>query len=330
MKEADIRPVHLFKEYLRLSAQDAIAYFQPENREKITCPACNSPQAELGFNKHEFDYLVCQDCNTLYASPRPPLWEYEAFYRDSPSSNYFADIFIPAVIEKRRSRMFIPRVESIRKLCADNAFQPQAIVDVGAGNGIFLEEWKKRHPESRVCAIEPSVAFARTCRDKGIEVLETIVENADAWSEKADLITSFELIEHTHNPLVFIQSLYKILKPGGYIVLSGLGVEGFDIQVLWENSKSVSPPHHINFMSVRGFEILFERGGFSNIQVLTPGKLDVDILLNSLAENPNVEIGRFEKLLLERGEEALHAFQTFLATYQLSSHCQVWAQKPKQ
>ena len=328
MKEAEIRPADLFQEYLKLSAKDAKVYFEPSNRQSIPCPACGSALFLKAFNKFGFDYVECTECATLYQSPRPPLAEFEKFYNDSPSSNYWANIFFPAVAEVRRSKIFVPRVEQISSLCAENNFSPNDLIDIGGGYGTFLTLWREKYPKTNVYTVEPGAALAEVCRKKGIEVLETVAEHAiKTWAEKADLLTCFEVIEHVHNPFIFITALHQLIKPGGYALVSGLGVEGFDIQVLWENSKSISPPHHINFMSVDGFELLFKRAGFTDIKVMTPGKLDVDIVLNMIKENPSLQMSRFERTLLQRGEKSRYEFQAFLAKHCLSSHCWIWAKK---
>ena len=114
-----------------------------------------------------------------------------------------------------------------------------------------------------------------------------------------------------------------VVAPGGLAVFTGLGIDGFDIQILWDKSKSIFPPHHINFMSVDGFYRLFKRAGFKGVEVVTPGKLDLDIVLNN-REFVTKE-NRFVKTLLSRGEEALDELQNFLAKYKLSSHCWILA-----
>src|SRR5262249_33496425 len=138
----------------------------------------------------------------------------------------------------------------------------------------------------------------------------------------------FEVLEHVFDPLAFVQAMAALLKPGGHVLLSSLGADGFDIQVLWERSKSVSPPHHLNFMSVAGFERLFSREGLTGVRALTPGRLDVDIVRNGVAADPGVLDNRFLELLLSRGPDVLDAFQRFLADNRLSSHVWVLAQKP--
>lgn len=327
MKEYEIRPIDLLQEYLRLSAKDADNCFHSAKKEEINCPACNSSRKNYAFTKNNFKYVECIDCNTLYLSPRPLLEELKKLYNDSPSSNYWAEVFFPAVLKIRKEKIFAPRAKQISELCKKENFAPKIVIDVGAGYGLFLEEWKKLYPDADLYAVEPSKLMAETCRKKNIEVLESLAEQAGLWCEKADLLTSFEVIEHAHHPQFFVNSLYNLVKREGYVLVTGLGVEGFDIQLCWEHSKSISPPHHLNFMSIKGFETLFKSVGFKEVKIMTPGKLDIDIVINSLKEYPAIKLSRFEKTLLSRGVEFLDEFQRFLAQSKLSSHCWVFAKK---
>lgn len=332
MKESDIRPQDLLQEYLRLSSKDVQAYFFDVNsRNAISCPACDSRQVDSVFEKSGFGYVQCQSCSTLYQSPRPCLRDFEKFYIDSPSSNFWAEIFFPQVAESRREHIFVPRVNRISDYFSKREIVHDVVMDVGAGYGIFLEEWQRRHPEDKVCAVEPGAKLAATCREKGFDVLEAMAEQAQAWAGRADLTTCFEVIEHAHSPLAFITALKNLSKPGGYVLISGLGVDGFDIQVLWNRSNAVSPPHHLNFMSVKGFELLFERAGFVDIDILTPGELDVDIVAQAMTENPDlVDSNRFVARLISRGDSAMIDFQTLLKKYKLSSHVWVIARRPEE
>lgn len=329
MKESDIRPADLHNEYLRLSALDAERFFVSADRIAMPCPACDSSQISPVFEKNGFAFSECRQCASIYQTPRPPLAEFEKFYGDSPSSNYWAGTFFPAVVEARRDKVFRPRVERLRLMCQEAGLEPGTVVDVGAGYGIFLEEWRKILPKSRVCAVEPGAALAKICREKGLEVLECLAEQAEAWHGIGDLVTCFEVIEHAHNPLEFIKAIARLVKPGGFVLVSGLGIEGFDIQVLWDKSKSVSPPHHINFLSVSGFETLFKRAGFDRVKVTTPGGLDVDIVCNALADEAlTSSYARFIRTLQRRGQQAMADFQDLLVRHKLSSHTWILARKP--
>jgi len=326
MKENDIRPRDLLKKYLELSEEDAAAYFSKSPRTDIDCPACVSGQGRHTFDKWGFGYELCDTCGSLYQSPRPPQDDFARFYRQSPSIRYWNTVFFPAVAETRRKSLFRPKVEEIAKLCAEDSFAPDMVVDVGAGYGLLLEEWRRRFPETRTVAVEPNPDQAAECRRKNIEVVECFAEEATGLQGQVDLAVALEVIEHVHDPLAFCRSLWNLLREGGRGLLTGLTVDGFDIQVLWDKAKSVSPPLHLNFLSVEGFKILLKRAGFSEVRIFTPGRLDVDIVRNTVAEQPDILKDQpFLHRLLSRDEKVLEAFQTFLRENRMSSHCWIWA-----
>jgi SAM-dependent methyltransferase len=328
MKESDIRPEALLNRYLELSASDAERCFTDVLRQPISCVGCGGSQATQEFEKNGFAYSSCPACGSLFQSPRPTMDAFEAFYRDSVSSRYWAEVFFPAVAEARRERIFKPRAERLSSLCAQKNVKVDKVIDVGAGYGILLDEWRGLHPNARLLAIEPSTVLANECRAKGLDVVEDIAENVTGYQDYADLVVCFEVLEHVYDPLAFVRTLVNLVRPGGYVFISTLGVDGFDIQVLWEKSNSIFPPHHINFLSVNGFKHLFERAGLEDVSVTTPGVLDVNIVQNAAKKDPAIlEDQRFIRNLFASDETAA-SFQEFLSENLLSSHTWVFGKKP--
>lgn len=328
MKESDIRPEALLRRYLELSERDADLCFADASRHDIPCVACGSERLSGEFEKNSFAYSSCRDCGTLFQCPRPSIESFEAFYRNSASSRYWAEEFFPAVAEARREKIFRPRVERLAGLCRAKEISVERLIDVGAGYGIFLDEWRKRHPSTRVVAVEPSESLAAECRAKGFDVVEEIAENVAGYDHHADLVVCFEVLEHVYDPLAFVRTLARLAKPGGHVFVSTLCVDGFDIQTLWEKSNSVFPPHHINFMSVSGLERLFARAGLVEVDVTTPGQLDVDIVRNAAKREPEILNGqRFLRRVVSDHELSV-ALQGFLAANRLSSHAWVIGRSP--
>ncbi len=328
MKGADIGPDDIFQRYLEISAADAEHRFNNTERLSNPCIACELGNVSWQFEKSGFADVRCDGCGMLYQSPRPLIGAFEAFYRSSVSSRYWAEIFFPAVAEARRERIFRPRVERLAALCAEKGVSAERLVDVGAGYGIFLEEWRTRFPRADLIAVEPSQNLAQICRGKGFKVVEDIVENVHGYDGYADLLVCFEGLEHVYDPVSFVKTLSALVRPGGHVFVSTLAVDGFDIQTSWEKSNRISPPHHINFLSVAGFRAVFERAGLADICITTPGKLDVDIVRNAYKRSPDVLAGnRFAQLMIG-DEERGAAFQEFLAGHQLSSHVWILGRKP--
>lgn len=320
MKEAEIRPQELFNQYLELSARDGAALDRSKFVE-VDCPGCGSKQSPTQFLKNGYQYKKCKECNSLYCSPRPSNAQLGELYSKSESSHFWSNVFFPKVQEARREKLFRPKAQKVFDLIQKRGLKVETLCDVGAGHGLFLEELRPFFKGVKISAVEPDPTSAQVCRDKGFDVCQTLVEDAHVWEGKFDFVICSEVIEHVFDVGQFLNSLGRLLKPGGHCLITGLGYEGFDLLTLQEHSKAIFPPHHLNFLAQAGFDQGFKRNGFSNVDVWTPGVLDVDIVINSGIQNEFVEA------LKRRGPEAVQAFQKFLSENNLSSHVWVLAKK---
>lgn len=331
MKESDIRPKALLEEYLRLSAADTGIFFADRARRiHRPCPGCGSSETSAIFEKNDFPLARCPTCATLYATHVPPPADLAEFYRSSPSQKYWAETFFPSVAEARRLMIFRPRIERARDLLGDIGASPQMIVDVGAGAGIFLEECRPSQFGKTWRAVEPNEILARTCRDKGFETFAGFAADAaKSWGACADLATSFEVIEHLVDPAAFLREMSALVRPGGVLLLTGVCGTGFDILTLGTRANAVFPPHHLTFLSHRGVSALLARCGLEELSFSTPGRLDVDIVRNACAEDPNAIVDPFLRhLLFSTNETQREQFQDFLAASGLSSHMWIVARRP--
>jgi SAM-dependent methyltransferase len=325
MREEDIRKRDIFNRYLDLARKDAEEFFANRSRFiDIHCPACNSEKHQYEFNKYGFTYVSCPICHTLFVNPRPAFDDLIRFYADSPSTHYWVEEFFKPVAEVRREKIFRPRAEYVTKVLPN--LNNGVIGDIGAGFGIFLEEIRRLWP-SRLIAIEPSIDQAEICRDKGIEVQCCALEELQGFENEFDLLTCFELFEHLHTPVDFVQRVFKLLKPGGHFLMTTLNGQGFDIQLLWGKSKSISPPQHINFFNTASITLLLQRCGFQIVDVSTPGKLDWDIV-EGMIKNESIRLERFWHLLADKSDHSSkQELQRWITKFNLSSHMRVLARK---
>jgi len=333
MRESDIRPDHLMTEYLKLSAADASRFFPDVSvLPKGACPGCGGEQTEDRFIKNGFPIVACTDCGTLFANPRPTGEQLAEFYRNSASARYWANTFFPAVAEARRQAIFEPRARRVLELSATFGNNLKSIIDVGAGVGLFLQEVACLNPSLDLRAVEPGRDAARECRNKGLETFEGFADEAvrdEYWCRTADLVVSFEVIEHLAEPETFVRSLGALARPGGLILVSGLCGDGFDIQTLGPRASAVSTPHHLTFLSQQGVRTLFERAGLDILLFETPGKLDVEIVEKALrADDAAVTDPSLRNLLLEADDAARADYQASLVQQGRSSHMWVMARLP--
>lgn len=333
MNEQDIRPQQLFNRYLELSRQDVERFFADTSRfVRVPCPACGSGRQEEGLLKLGFHYVTCTDCGSLYVSPRPRREAVDDYYRRGDAVKFWSTDFFRETAEARRERIFQPRARLVAEW-ADrlNGFRParRVFADIGSGYGIFLEEVARLKRFDEVIGIEPAPGLAQVCRGRGFPILEKPAEDVGADELQASFLSSFELLEHLFEPARFLEGVRELLVPGGLFLFTTLTISGFDLQVLWQHSKSIYPPHHLNLISVEGMERLMSRCGFGVLELCTPGELDVDIVRNMLREDPSLPVPRFAKsIALNPREEVRADFQKFLKANRLSSHIRVIARRP--
>lgn len=329
MKEEEIRPESLFNDYLALAENDVKTFFLSSPFRYVPCPACGATERSFRFRKMGFDYEECNACGTLYVNPRPPLEAFQRYYSDSPSVNFWATHFYRETEEARRIKlvrpkaaMVVAKIETMGKPGAGSV-----ILDIGSGYGVLCEELIRILPaRCTVAGIEPSLALAKVCREKGITTIQKQMEDVDPADLPGGAVVaaiSFELLEHLHDPATFLNACHRVLPKGALLILTTLSWAGFDLQVLRERSKSIHPPHHINFLTPDSVRLLLERHGFECCEVTTPGKLDVDIAAKQTTDVKDC----FIRSILSSDTATREAFQAVLASTGLSSHMMVVARK---
>lgn len=326
MKEKEIRKREVLNRYLELLEKDANKMYADKRAfVSIACPACGSSGGKNEFEKTGFNYVLCDKCGTLFANPRPKLDALKKFYGDSESWVYFANEFYKPVLEARQEKIFRPLAQYV----AANIPVPKqgTVGDIGSGYGLFLEELSRIWLDTNIIAIEPSPDMVRICEGKGLKVIPAAIEEVTGWDGKFDLLTAFELFEHLFDPAKFLEKAYDLLSQNGYLYITTLNGEGFDIQVLWEKAKSICPPLHLNFFNPASMRVLFEKKGFELVKVSTPGELDWDIVDGRFKEE-NVSPGRFWELVSKKGShEAKEKLQSWIKENGFSSHMRVLARK---
>lgn len=326
MKEEDIRKRDVHNRYLELVRLDSEELFRDRSTfQAVDCPACASAEHVRQFDKYGFSYVQCKKCDTLFVNPRPGYTDLAKFYADSPSTKFWIEEFFLPMAEARREKIFKPR--ALDAAGEFPQFKSGRIADIGAGFGLFLEELIKIWPDAVMNAIEPSSDMAGICRDKGFHVIPSMLEDVDASSDRFDMITAFELFEHLLDPGFFLKKVHDLLRDDGVLILTTLNGLGFDIQLLWDESKSIFPPHHLNFFNPYSMKILFERVGFTDIKVTTPGQLDWDIIEGGYV-NEGLDPGRFFRTVAKYGRsESKAELQSWIRKYNFSSHMRTIAKK---
>ncbi|CAB1065082.1 3-demethylubiquinone-9 3-methyltransferase [Olavius sp. associated proteobacterium Delta 1] len=330
LSESEIRPDDLMQKQ-RIAMLSDIGRLLSKRSDfvLITCPACDSGKYSKCYEKYGLDYVLCQNCETMYINPRPSHDVLEWFYRESENYAYWNKYIFPASEEARHKKIVIPRVEKVLDLCSKYRIASEAILEVGAGFGTFCREVAVRGAFNRVVAIEPTPDLANTCREKGIEVIESSIENVDfSNGDKFDVVVSFEVIEHLFSPKSFLAACWNVLKDDGIIIVTCPNAKGFDFITLGSFCNSADH-EHLNYFNPVSLTLLLQRCGFEMLECLTPGRLDAELVRKKiLAGEFDVSHQPFlQQILIDKWEQVGEAFQDFLSKSGLSSNMWLVARK---
>ena len=319
MKEKSIRPKKIFDKYIALSKKDAKKFFYNSSKQYILCPACKK-NGKFYIEKDNFKYYKCQKCLTIYANPRHNAKAFQRYYSLSSSAKFWATDFYKKTLKERVKRMWKPKAKFVQHIIKKEK-NIKNIIDIGAGYGLFLNEIKKKS-KINTYALEPSKILGNICKENKHAVLNYFLENIPKSKipKSKNIYTCFELFEHLHDPKLFLKKLYGFMKKGEMVILTTLSGVGLDINVLGKASKSIQPPYHINFFNPESIEYLLKKIRFKVIKITTPGKLDIDILVNNYQK---IENPFWKKFIKNSTYVEKNRMQKFIQKNLLSSHMSI-------
>jgi SAM-dependent methyltransferase len=117
------------------------------------------------------------------------------------------------------------------------------ILEVGCGTGAFLERIE-RELKVRPEGVELSSSAANAAIAKGLCVSQQdLGELINTNRASYDAVCAFQVLEHVSDPLGFLQSTIKLLKPGGKLIIAVPNMDSF-LRYATEDLPN-QPPHHI-------------------------------------------------------------------------------------
>ena len=325
LHDSDIRPQSLLSEFRRLSIQDAAKFFSDSSQfVEVPCPACESGSRRAVFKKEEFTYNVCDECASLYVSPRPTREALAYYYAESNATRYRVEHFQRETAEARRQHLvrsfalWLARIADERGDCEAHTF-----VELGSNSTVLFDEIGKLDMFGRSYAIKPFPGLDVELESLNVETVEESLLNARA-------IAALHQVEHQFSPLEYLKTAADMLAINGLMFFTTRSVSGFDLQMLWDKTPYIFVPEHLNLLSLEGIDRLVHRAGLDVIELSTPGQLDLELTAQAAQADPSIELPNFIDYLIHKRGDLAHAdFQAFLQKHRLSSHVRLAAFRPK-
>lgn len=139
------------------------------------------------------------------------------------------------------------------------------VLDIGCNTGILLD-----YARSKGCytfGIEPSLASLEVLRNKG-HIAFPSIEN---MTEKYDVITAFDLIEHLYDLPKFLNHTWEHLADEGVVILLTGDIQSLTARLSKEHWWYLKAPEHIVFPSIKylnsipGFKLVSVDKTFASI-----------------------------------------------------------------
>jgi 2-polyprenyl-3-methyl-5-hydroxy-6-metoxy-1,4-benzoquinol methylase len=147
--------------------------------------------------------------------------------------------------------------------------RPGRLLDVGCGNGVFLLRAKAAGWDT--VGLEPDPAAVAAARESGSDVRQGTLESS-VVSGPFDVITAAHVIEHVHEPSLFLKRIFDLLTKGGYVWIATPNVEGTGHSWFGRAWRGLEPPRHMVLFSKRALRALLQDAGFGEITFLRRGR----------------------------------------------------------
>jgi 2-polyprenyl-3-methyl-5-hydroxy-6-metoxy-1,4-benzoquinol methylase len=145
-------------------------------------------------------------------------------------------------------------------------YRDAVFADVGAGAGSFLDLVKGFSKQT--IAIEPAQQYHHALSAKGHTVFSYTQDALKDHRAQAEIVTCFSVIEHIDEPVMFMNELVSLCKPGGTVIISTPNSEDWLINFLPSTYKPFFyRVVHKWYFSGDALKQLAEKSGLKNVAI---------------------------------------------------------------
>lgn len=216
------------------------------------CALCHGSRRKRFVGAKRRTIVECLECGLRALSPMPSLAQMVAINEETVHP------FFSACLEDEESY----RAYFAHKLDDLQREKPLGrLLDVGCGAGFFLDAARARGYDVAGLDLSPvPVAYARdTLR---LDVAVGGIYDYDAADGAFDAVTIFQTIEHEPDPAALAAELFRLLAPGGVLMVTTPAADGFVARAMgryWFGYRNVE---HVSFFSRRSLRYALEQAGF--------------------------------------------------------------------
>jgi len=145
--------------------------------------------------------------------------------------------------------------------------QEKILLEIGYGNGKFLLAAYQNGWECVGIDIEDKIG-KKISKYTKIKIIKGMAEEVSFKKESFDFIYASHVLEHSLNPLLFLNNIYKWLKPEGIVCIKIPIVSFLEKNILGKFNSVWDIPRHRYHFTKKTIKNLLYNCGFSNINFI--------------------------------------------------------------
>jgi SAM-dependent methyltransferase len=264
------------------------------NLQVVVCPINNLPAKHYASKGRAVYYIEPKD-GIIFQSELPTVAEMEEFNQDEYRAGRYRAYYEMEQLKKKTAEWRLRYIKNYGTV-------GNQLLDVGCSVGFFLEV--AQDFGFNVEGVELSAEAISIAKDS----VRDKISHADAnehirkFGARYDVVTAYDIIEHTQNPKAFLSDLYDALEQKGVVAITAPDTDHFLRYVMGGNWSMLQPMQHTFLFSKRSIKDLLIEAGFEDVKVLPAKKtLTINYLFGQLSQtNPiisNLYKNIFAKLI---------------------------------
>lgn len=204
-------------------------------------------------------FVRCRRCGLMYLNPRPDPDEIAAYY----PAEYAP--FRSAIEDERHGLMRWMRRRKLvqrRRLVERYSGRMRGrILDVGCATGLFLHEMASAGWQAAGVELVPHAAeYARA--HFGLDVFSGQLAQAPFGPATFDVVTFWDVLEHTFSPTQELALAARLLGPGGLVAINVPNWRSIDRRLFGPHWIGFDPPRHLYVFTEHTLTAMLHKAGF--------------------------------------------------------------------
>lgn len=206
-------------------------------------------------DRMHFRLVKCTNCGLIFSNPILVRSRIDNLYKKSSFSYTDESRYL-----KKTYRYYLEK--ALRSLDKSKL----KLLDIGCGNGFFLEEVKNFGIKS-VYGVEPSkTALENTPKDLKRNIKNDILKPNLFKNSSFDIICCFHTLDHITNPNSFLKICFRLLKKDGIILFVVHNTDGLSVKLFGEKS-AIFDIEHIYLFNPKSLSSIFLKNKFKVIDI---------------------------------------------------------------